>query len=332
MVGTQSGRDSTLDVLRSAAMLYIIAVWHVGDYAIGLPFKNSYTGFLKACFLGLFVFLSGMLLSRRYVIASGSDARRFYLHRVARIYPMYVLTLFGFLAAGLVTGRQLLQGLAGLNVLMGTPTQTLWFVEMLCIFYALAPLFLLRYTARRALVMGLALTLGLQLASCLTHGSVDVRLGQYVSIFAIAIIAGRASRIERVLIATPTVMCSVMALPALLWLGKHVASGVAVLVSQVAILAFVLPAFVTARWTSRWLSPAVPRNVAYASYAMYLLHRLTARWLLAICHPTSLWLLLLYLYGLWLPFTYVLARVFQRGYDLFCDVLLSRMPDLGEAH
>lgn len=86
-----ASRDLTLDFLRGVAMLYIVGIWHLDDYTRALDFDNSVTQLLTVSFLGLFFFLSGMLLSGRYGIRHLRDAGHFYVRRFRRIYPMYVL-------------------------------------------------------------------------------------------------------------------------------------------------------------------------------------------------------------------------------------------------
>ena len=305
-------------------MLYIVGFWHLDDYTTAFSFNNSYTMFLAACVLGLFVFLSGMLLSSRYSIASFSDVRRFYVRRISRIYPMYALTLLGFRVAGLIKKGQVVKGLLGLNMFTGTPTGTLWFVEMLCIFYLLTPLLLYTYTAWKTLLTGTALSSALYLACRLSHGAVDVRLAQYVLIFAVGIIAGKSEHTERVLTNTLAVACCILALPVLWSLRRPLPGAAAVVVYQAAAIAFVPPAFSGARLATKWLSPTLIRSLTYASFAMYLLHRLTGRLVQSLYRPTSAVPALLYLYCLWLPLTYVLAWAFQRGYDRVCDAIMPQ--------
>jgi len=322
MARTPSARNSSVDLLRAGAMLYIVGFWHLDDYSPALNFYNTITLLLTTCVLGLFVFLSGMLVSRHYSIACVTDARRFYLRRMIRIYPMYVLTLLGFLATGITTTGQALKGLVGLNMFVGTAPPTLWFVEMLCFFYLIAPLLLFAYTARRTLLMGVTLSAALGIACRLTQGAVDLRLAQYVLIFAIGIIAGRSERATHGLTGPLPVVCCVFALP-LIWTGStHATGGAAVVVSQAAITAFLPLAFLCARWAAKWLKPSLLRRIAYPSFAVYLIHRLTGGLVCFLYRPTSVLPSLLYLCCLWLPLTYICACAFQRGYDRVCNAIM----------
>ena len=198
METTQLKRDVSLDLLRGGAMLYIVGFWHIDDYASALSFKNSYSMFLTICILGLFTFLSGMLLSNRYSIASVPDARRFYLRRIRRIYIMYGVTLLGFLSCDICSKTQVLAGLLGINLFIGTGIRTLWFVEMLLFFYLITPLILYKYTAWKTFLLGIGFSLVLGIASHLSHGAVNIKLAQFFLIFAIGIIAGRSEQTERV--------------------------------------------------------------------------------------------------------------------------------------
>jgi peptidoglycan/LPS O-acetylase OafA/YrhL len=318
-----SARDSRLDLLRGAAMLYIVGFWHLDDYTSAFSFNNSVGELLSVGALGIFVFLSGMLLGRRYSIARVADVGRFCRRRMIRIYPMYVLASLGFMAAGLMTKWQMLKGAFGLNMLTGTAPNTLWFVEMLCLFYLLTPLFLSAYSARKTLVMGVALSLVFAAICHVSRGTVDVRLAHYILIFAIGIMAGRSEHTDRVLTGGPTIACSVYAL-AILWWQRRQAGGNPAL-DQMTALAFLPPVFWTAGRVVRWVNPVIVAHIAYASFATYLVHRLTGKLARSVYVPTSFWPALLYLYCLWLPVTYGLGWAIQRAYDRLCEAIEARL-------
>jgi peptidoglycan/LPS O-acetylase OafA/YrhL len=324
MVTAESARDPSLDLLRAAATLYVVGFWHLSEYATAPHLRNPYTAFLGTCALGVFVFLSALLLSRRYSVRCLPDVRRFYVRRLVRIYPMYVLTLLGSAAAGLIWKRQAVKGMLGLNVLTGTPTLTLWFVEMLCIFHLITPLMLYRYSVAKTAFMGAALSCAFWLASGFSHGRVDIRLAQYVVIFAAGIIAGRCARAERLLTGGLAAACSVSALPVLWWVSQRVSGAAAVVLFQCAIMAFLPAAFFSTTCLASRLSPTLIANIAYASYAAYLIHWLTAAVATCVYARSGLLPSLTFLYVVWLPATYALAWVLQRRYDLLCNAIAAR--------
>lgn len=152
-------------------MLYIVCIWHLDDYTPALQFDNTVTQLLTTCALGLFVFLSGFLLSNRYRVATLSDVRRFYVRRLLRILPMYLVTLAGFYLGGLTTLSVAAKGIVCLNVVSGSPPPTLWFVEVICWLYLITPFLLYRYSSSTALCIGGTLTLALLLGNQLTRGA-----------------------------------------------------------------------------------------------------------------------------------------------------------------
>jgi peptidoglycan/LPS O-acetylase OafA/YrhL len=200
-------------------MLYIVGVWHLDNFTRALNFNNSVTQLLTVSVLGLFFFISGMLLSGRHEIRNLRNVGGFYVRRFRRIYPMYVLAGLGFLHAHITPPWMFWKSLLFLNVLTGTPP-SIWFVEVIFLFYLAAPwLFYLRRTAL-ILACGGALCLVFFFANRLTHGGVDVRLAQYLPAFVAGALAGKCARRDRLLRSRLAVACSLVFLP-LLWMGSR---------------------------------------------------------------------------------------------------------------
>jgi peptidoglycan/LPS O-acetylase OafA/YrhL len=299
-------------------MLYIVCFWHLDDYAPALHFDNSVTQLLTVCVLGLFVFLFGLTLSGRYRIARPTDVWSFYLRRLRRIYPMYVLAALGFLLAGVTTPQMALKGLLFLNVLTGSSPSTLWFVEMICLFYLVAPLLLYSYKPSRALILGVALSATVLLASRATHGTVDLRLAQYLPMFVGGICMGRYAGRERLLKSTLLFSLSLVVLPLLWWISRGVVDEVAAVgVRQLAILASLPLFFLGADWVARCLPSRFISVISYCSYGVYLLHRLTLKAAVQLYQPDLWWTSLLYLLCLWVPLTYGLAWILQWATDRY---------------
>ena len=325
MNNREETRDSTLDVLRGGAMLYIVGFWHIDDYTTALSLKNSYSMFLTICILGLFTFLSGMLLSRRYSFKSFSDVRRFYLRRIQRIYILYVIALFGFLACNISSKGQLLKGLLGVNLFLGTGIRKLWFVEMVLFFYLITPLFLFNYTVRKTLLLSIGFSCVLGIAHHFSNGTVNQKLAQFVLIYAIGLIAGRSECIMGLFKGGLIAGCCLFFLPFIWWLDSKVSGVTAVLISQISMLVFLPFAFFSARFLAKWVSPKLISNIAYVSFSMYLFHRITGHMARSLYLPTSIMPSLLYLYGFFLPFTYLSSWVFQKGYDHMSGAIIQSL-------
>ena len=311
MLRIQSSRNASWDLLRGAAILYIVAFWHLDDYTDHLDFENSVTQLLTTCVLGLFVFLSGMLLSSRYRPVTRRDVVTFYVRRLCRIYPVYVVAAVGFVVVHITAPTQMLKGVFLLNLLTGSPPRTLWFVEMICLFYLITPLFLHSYTARKAFFLGILFSVAVGVLHHISGKAVDLRIAQYVFVYAVGIMAGRSIRTESLLIGTGPVLCSLVTLPLLWWGLERSAGVVAFLATQLAIIMFLPLVFTVAGKAAPVVGSRIAHLLSYAGFCMYLIHRLTMHVAAHLYTPGSRLSAVLYFVCLWVPLTFLLSLVLQ---------------------
>ena len=90
-------REYRFDVVRVICMTYLIAFFHLYGYIYpqgGTPFYTPVCTALAHACLGLFTFVSGYLLGRKYCFGQmeNSDAWSFYKKRILRIIPLFVLS------------------------------------------------------------------------------------------------------------------------------------------------------------------------------------------------------------------------------------------------
>jgi len=95
MNGERVNRILWLDFLRAFAMLYIVAIYHVDDYGKQL-FQSNFNDIFTYALLGMFVFLSGYLLTKANRIRTGSDIKKFLKKRLLRIHSLCVMSLLLF--------------------------------------------------------------------------------------------------------------------------------------------------------------------------------------------------------------------------------------------
>ncbi|MFN2156497.1 MAG: acyltransferase family protein [Anaerolineae bacterium] len=305
-----------LDLLRAAGFLYIIGFWHLLDYSLAPTWHHRPpVQLLTWCVLGVFSYISGWLLSRRYVLDTPARIVRFYGRRFVRIYPLYLVALTAFLRVRLIDVVTYRQGVLLLNMITGRPLVTLWFVTMILLFYALTPAYLYQSTALKTIVLTAALWAGL-VALHLSTGAVDLRLPQYLIPFAGGILAARSPPLARALrdrrwLAASPLVAVATALAFTRWDDPLLKSIVAVLA-----IAGTLPGFLL---VGRVLSERLPvvwiGRISEASFCAYMIHRLTYQAGMALWKPTSLPASLLYLLGILLPATVGLGWLIQRGYD-----------------
>ena len=132
--------NHAIDRLRAASILYIVAFWHLFGYIDGIDgYKNAITYRLTVVVLGLFTLIAGVLAGRRE-IRDAREIRRYYRSRALRILPPFAIALLLYVASGLLRWQEALSGLLLVPAFHGPALRTLWYVNVLVVFYALVPL------------------------------------------------------------------------------------------------------------------------------------------------------------------------------------------------
>lgn len=184
--------------MRSVSILYIVGFWHLLGYAPAIDgYKNDLTDRLTLVLLGLFMFVSGHLIgqSRNAAAKGWSSIPAFYKRRLIRIYPPYLLALLLFELCGLLDRGQLLPAVFLVSSLIGHHLKTLWFIQVLVVFYLLAPFLLLlkhRTGAGASWLRGgalLVMLIGADLLLSNWFRHVDPRLFFYFPAFATGLIS-----------------------------------------------------------------------------------------------------------------------------------------------
>ena len=318
----KSSRLLEFDVLRVAAMLYVVGFFHLFPYfpplrgIAAIPIFNT----LTCVALGAFVFISAFLLASRSAVANWDDVKTFLNRRFWRVYPLFFLTLVAFLLKDTISPRQFVGGALLLTMLTGRIILTLWFVTMLFLFYLLTPLYLWRSSLLKTALLTLGLS-GVLIAVHRATGRVDLRLPMYLLIFGIGIATAQKPALWASF-SRPWAISAGLVIFALI---SHFALGDKphshpknaqeifwVVLAVTSILPFLLAA---SRAAARWIPTNLLLALSYGSFAMYLLHRLTYRPLLNLYEPPTVPLMLLYAAFVMIPVTFLLAFWVQKGYD-----------------
>jgi peptidoglycan/LPS O-acetylase OafA/YrhL len=136
----RSDRLCFVDWIRAAGILYVVAYWHLFEWVREVfNYVNPLTTLLKYLALGSFVFVSGYLLAGRKTKITTHGLRLFYLKRLVRILPLYLLALVIFLWLGWTSWGVAIKSAVGLSLFWGPAPLTLWFVAMLLAYYVTAP-------------------------------------------------------------------------------------------------------------------------------------------------------------------------------------------------
>lgn len=322
-------RDPAIDVLRVGCILYIVGYWHLVPYTEAFPgYANGVTECIKDIALGAFVFCSGLLLARRRIGWDRATVMSFYRRRVLRIYPLYALALLLFGASGLAGYDQIVAALLLVSMFDPPAPYTLWFVSMIMTFYLLTPLWIrLADTPRYYLAHGLLLLT----AGVCVHAWVqplDARIIQYLPCFLFGIAYARLPAIGRMLDGSALPLLAAFCAAFVLARIDFGEDALAVVARIPLILAGTLLVFRFAdRYLGRFGSPAILR-LAYASFCVYLFHRVIFQWSIGLYFPVAGPERLVYLLAVVLPVTLAVAYGLQRAYDRG----LQRLSRRGAAH
>ena len=190
-------RNISFEVVRVLAAFYIIFFWHQVNYINLDTFKTESTQLIALVCLGTFFVMSGYFLTLGEKITSAKNKKsaivQFYVKRLLRIYPLYafaVLTFF-MLEIGDWTWLRLLLSLTLLAAIFDLSPLTLWFVNVIFLFYIIAPFFWkYTYSSLRILAFGATFFAILVLLNQLTD-FVDERLFIYFPSFLFGMLIGK---------------------------------------------------------------------------------------------------------------------------------------------
>lgn len=184
------GRDHPVDIARAICVLYIVGFWHLFENTEMINMM-PYGEYFKNAALATFIFISGYFLGKKYLISDIITLRNYFLKRVARLIPLFVLALFSYYVVGFITLKTAILSLTGLSTFFPPQPPTLWFVSMILIFYYLFPLLSGRKILIQILtaisIMGIAFLAD----NYLLH--IDRRFFYYWPSFVTGIILGRSN-------------------------------------------------------------------------------------------------------------------------------------------
>lgn len=181
-------------------MIWIVCVWHLTDYYHGTKFDevihSSKLSIIVYIALSAFTFLSGLFLGR-YRIQTTSDAISFYKKRFCRVYFLFVISLLTlYFTAHPIPGDTYILGVScllysvfGLSMINTPAPSTLWFMEMLLVFYAFTPLFLWM-KAKYKILVNVIVYCCLLLVMYKLRDLYDERLLQYFPYYLLGLLLG----------------------------------------------------------------------------------------------------------------------------------------------
>lgn len=338
-------RDYRFDVARVVCMTIIVAYVHLYAYihpgVISAYFIPACATITDAC-LGLFTFVSGFLLGRKYVFGFGETAIwSFYQKRLLRIIPLFIFAAVCLWLIGFNSKEGTINGVICISPFVKVRPMTLWYIPVILYCYLITPL-----VSRTSLTWKVCVSVCIMAALLVLEkkvASVDKRLAFNVFFYLTGIITStcfdwkmKFRNGEYVKIAWVLVFIAVLIIGHQhgnfhnLWF-KRLASGIGVFA-----LLFVC------EWVSDLLfgksqsegsakrssfvsvSASVIKYVSYASMAVYMFHRLFF-WLgEKIYNPSTHGVKWGYMVIVVFPVMCVLSYYIQKIYDLLVNCITAK--------
>ena len=314
---TSPMRKVPIDVMRAVSMLYIVGFWHLLDYTKVVTWHyNPVTYRLTVGALSLFVLISGFLIGRQDGGLARGEIWRFYKTRFWRIYLPFVIASGLFLAAGVSDALALFKGVTLVAMLLAPPPFTLWFVNMILLFYLIAPLLIGLRGNEAAYIALCTVIVGAMVLYQAETGRMDMRLILYFPCFAAGIfLAARSLPSSTLSLIGLSFLAALSLVPTLArasWRleGDPWAAPWA-LFGSVAVFVVVM------RAGRNLKSPAILTQFSEASFFMYLLHRPLYLWMQNVWFPSTEKAQVPYLLFVCLPIIGIVAWLCQRAYTGF---------------
>ncbi len=317
-MGNNDMRLGHFDLLRALAILYILMFWHLDDY-VGNPWHYPFTEMVTYGALNIFVYISSFLLTLKHgELKSFEMVVGFLKKRVLRIYPLYFLAVIIFYWLFDLTRYELLSALFLVNMLTGASIATLWFIGLIFFYYLVLAFILYRFSWRKFVVISL-LFLGSTGTIFILTGQLDKRVVLYFPAFVLGIITGKQEDIRELVSGVPFTVASFFAAAGML-AGYYLflndwSTDLGKLSLYCGGFFLILPACELARWFSGRWKVNVFSFLSYASFCMYLSHRIIYYLLLVIFRPQGEFFVLTYLLIVGVPIVILVSSLLQYGND-----------------
>lgn len=308
-------RDYRFDVVRVVCMTYIVAYFHLYGYVYlqGQPAID--TAIAHAC-LGLFTFVSGYLLGKKYCFGheGNVDVWTFYKKRMLRIVPLFLISSVALWLIGFNGAQATMNGLLCISPFVNPRPGTMYYIPIILWCYLVTPL--LSRHGLRWRVCGCVLLFGLLFIASLIFPSIDRRFVFNVFFYFVGIVSASCFDWRFTFPhGTSIKVFSVLFLVCLLAVSSHY-SLLNTNLRQMALGGIgVFVILFICEGISKLGGRQFFNFVSYASMACYLFHRFFYWVAEAVWNPTDTTIKWLYMAGVVYPIIIVLSYGIQKLYD-----------------
>lgn len=305
-----------IDTLRAISILYIIGIWHIDDYANDCLY-SPITELATFGVLNIFVYISGFILTWNHQsILSSTQLKGFIWGRIIRIYPLYFITVIIYFVMFHIPWVQLVTSVLLIDMISNNSVFTLWFIGMIFNYYILISLILYDFTWKKFMTISM-LFVFVSFVLSMTTNLIDKNLLLYYPALALGISSAKSNKIRDYFennIFNLVVMLFVLTIITLYYL--HFANTrIGTLILFFGGICTLFPSLKISKKFSSYLNLTMIKKLSYASFCMYLFHRIIYTMMLKFYHPKHDVGTLLFLAIVGLPATYYVAYFIQRNYD-----------------
>lgn len=333
-------RLGEFDIMRGLAII-IILFHHLSDYGLnyydlhnfGINLNLSLLNVLNTYFgLGLFVYISGVLLQRNYHDLSGwRQVGTFIKKRFIRIFPLYYIALAIFIKLMAVSNTKLiLMHVLGLQAILASyhyrPLLTLWYIGLVAVYYGFFILIKRAEGNKLRLFITLLIFPLLLLIWRGKEGMGDIRLFLYYPVFLSGLYGDKyLARIRNDYKKTAGLaiffFLSVYSYVLYMYRSSLVVHSIGQLGAFLLISCIASCIMISFAWLVRLISSKGAgiskyfKILSYSSYCIYLFHRPVWWALLKMDYPADPMSRLFYLGLIGIPLIILISYTIQKAYD-----------------
>lgn len=325
-------------------MSFIVAYVHCYGYIYSVlnPFaKYPATAIITSAALGLFTFVSGYLLGRKYTFSNKAEVLLFFRKRVLRIFPLFLLASVGCWLIGFNSARATFNGIVCISPFVKPRPLTLWYIPVIVLCYLITP-FYNRGSIKRKVIIGIAIVAVLSLLTAYFK-SIDQRLVFNVFFYLLGMCT--SSRFDWRLDGKWTWVkyFVVFSFLFLLILGQcyQVSDIYRNIVGAIGVIALLfvcgwIEKLIIRQKTQQEEGPSVSSSIlnqkgilitklSYCSFAAYLFHRLFFWAGEQLWNPSVHWIKWVYMLGVVFPLICIASYFIQKGYDTLVNKIELRL-------
>ena len=312
-------RDISIDIIRAISMIYVIAIWHLSDYTQTFSLEGTFPYCITVAIMGTFMFVSGFLLKGKYDITGKRDVHNFFKKRFIRIIPLYILAASYYVMVGDMSWWRIVLSVFGFSTFIQPMTNTLWFVEMIILFYLLYPLIWSKEADKILFKASLIYLLAFVFDGTIIN--IDIRFFYYLPCFVMGMILPQSffCKLKKSSYLFITELSLFVVITLTLTKLHRQETQEFILLTLIAMLGAQIIVFISSTIQVKFLN-SVWGGISYISMVAYMFHRQIIFIIYHIYWPKDGYGRLLFILLVCLPIIGVLSYVIQRIYDSLLNV------------